>query len=102
MDETEYAEGQVTLNLRGLKLSNSSDSPVYISQIADECVITVKNGTENVISDGTDYRNADQGAGAIYSLDDLKFKGKGKLTVNGNCGDGTPPTSSFPGFSEPP
>ncbi|MCR4760324.1 MAG: carbohydrate-binding domain-containing protein [Oscillospiraceae bacterium] len=88
VDETTYADGQVTLNLRGLKLSNSSDSPVYISQIADECVITVKNGTENVISDGTEYENADKGAGAIYSLDDLKIKGKGKLTVNGNCGDG--------------
>ena len=88
VDETAYPNAQVTLNLRGLTLSNSSDSPIYISQVADECVITVKKDTVNTISDGTDYTNADQSAGAIYSLDDLKIKGKGTLIVNGNCGDG--------------
>lgn len=88
VDETAYATGQVTFNFRGLTLSNSSDSPVYIAQIADECVITVKKDTVNTISDGTSYTNADQSTGAIYSLDDLKFKGKGKLVVNGNAGDG--------------
>ena len=88
VDETTYATGQVTFNLRGLTLSNSSDSPIYIAQIADECVITVKKDTVNTISDGTSYTNADQSTGAIYSLDDLKFKGKGTLIVNGNAGDG--------------
>jgi len=88
VDENTYATGQVTINLRGLTLSNSSDSPIYVNQIADECVITVKNGTTNTISDGTNYTNADGSEGAIYSLDDLKFKGKGTLIVKGNCGDG--------------
>ncbi len=88
VDEATYATGQVTLNFRGLTLSNASDSPVYVAQIADECVITVKKDTVNTISDGTSYTNADQSAGAIYSLDDIKFKGKGTLIVNGNCGDG--------------
>lgn len=88
VDGTAYPDGQVTLNLRGLTLSNSSDSPIYIAQIADECVITVKKDTVNTISDGTDYLNADGDAGAIYSHDDLKFKGKGTLIVNGNCADG--------------
>lgn len=88
VDETAYPNGQVTLNLRGLTLSNSGDSPIYVAQIADECVITVKKDTVNTISDGTDYLNADGDAGAIYSHDDLKFKGKGTLIVNGNCADG--------------
>ena len=88
VSEEAYPTGQVTLNFRGLTLSNSSDSPVYIAQIADECVITVKKDTVNTISDGNSYQNADQSTGAIYSLDDLKFKGKGKLVVNGNAGDG--------------
>ena len=88
VDEATYATGQVTINLRGLNLSNSSDSPIYIEQIADECVITVKNGTTNTVSDGTSYTNADGSQGAIYSLDDLKFKGKGTLIVKGNAGDG--------------
>ena len=38
--------------------------------------------------DGTSYTNADEDSGAIYSKDDIKFKGKGNLTVNGNCADG--------------
>ena len=88
VSEETYASGQVTLNLRGLTLSNSSDSPIYVNQIADECVITVKKDTVNTISDGESYTNADESQGAIYSLDDLKFKGKGKLVVNGNAGDG--------------
>ncbi len=88
VDETQYETGQVTVNLRGLTLSNSKDSPVYVNQIADEFVITIKKDTVNTISDGTDYQNADQSAGAIYSLDDLKIKGKGTLIVNGNCADG--------------
>ena len=88
VDETQYATGQVTVNLRGLTLSNTKDSPIYVSQIADEFVITVKKDTVNTISDGMDYKNADEGAGAIYSLDDLKIKGKGTLIVNGNCADG--------------
>lgn len=88
VDAAAYPDGQVTVNLRGLILSNSSDSPIYVEQIADECVITVKNNTVNTISDGTDYLNADGDAGAIYSKDDLKFKGKGTLIVNGNCADG--------------
>lgn len=88
VDETTYATGQVTFNLRGLTLSNTKDSPIYVAQIADECVITIKKDTVNTISDGTSYTNADNSAGAIYSLDDIKFKGKGTLIVNGNCGDG--------------
>ena len=88
VDETTYANGQVTVNLRGLTLSNQTDSPIYVSQIADEFVLTVKKDTVNTISDGTSYTNADQGSGAVYSLDDMKIKGKGTLIVNGNCGDG--------------
>ena len=88
VDKTAYPEGQVTLNLRGLTLTNTSDSPIYVASIAEECVITVKKDTVNTITDGTDYKNADEDAGAIYSCDDLKFKGKGTLIVNGKCADG--------------
>ncbi len=87
-DKTAYAAGQVTCNLRGLTLSNSADSPIYVTAIDDEFVLTVKNGYTNTISDGTAYTNADQGVGAIYSCDDMKIKGQGTLIVNGNCEDG--------------
>lgn len=88
VDKTTYVDGEVTLNLAGLTLSNTSTSPIYIESIDKECVISSKKGTTNLISDGTSYTNADGGVGAIYSKDDLKFKGKGQLTVNGNCEDG--------------
>lgn len=83
-----YPDGNVDLSLEGLTLSNQSDSPIYIAAIDDTCTISAKKGTENNISDGTSYTNADDGNGAIYSKDDLKIKGKGTLNVTGNCGFG--------------
>lgn len=88
VDKTAYPDGQVTLNLRGLTLTNQKDSPVYVASIADECVITVKKDTVNTLTDGKEYQNADGDAGVIYSCDDLKFKGKGTLIINGQCADG--------------
>ncbi len=88
VDKTAYPDGQVTLNLRGLTLANSADSPIYVASIADECVLAVKKDTVNTITDGEEYSNADGDSGAIYACDDLKLKGKGTLIVNGKCADG--------------
>ncbi len=88
VDKTTYSDGVVELDLVGLNLSNSTTSPIYVAQIGDECQIVAKSGSTNTISDGTSYTNADGGMGAIYSCDDLKIKGSGSLTVNGNAGDG--------------
>lgn len=88
VDETAYEAAQVTVNLRGLTLSNSTDSPIYVNSVSDEFVIAVKKDTVNTISDGKEYTNADGSAGAVYSLDDMKIKGKGTLVINGNCEDG--------------
>ena len=87
VDKTAYPDGVVELALSGMSLTNTSDSPIYVASIGDEVVISAKNGTENTISDGTSYTNADSDTGAIYSKDDIKFKGKGTLTVNGNAAD---------------
>lgn len=88
VDKTAYPEGVVELSLEGAEITSTTNSPVYVASIADECVIKLKKGTENVISDGKEYTNADESSGAVYSKDDLKIKGKGSLTVNGNCTDG--------------
>ncbi len=87
VDKTTYVDGEVELALKGANLSNSTTSPIYVAQIDGEAVISVKNGYDNTISDGTNYTNADGDMGAIYACDDLKIKGKGNLTVNGNGGD---------------
>ena len=87
VDKTVYPDGVVELDLGGMSLTNTKTSPIYVASIADEVIIVAKSGTENTISDGTEYTNADNDTGAIYSKDDIKFKGKGKLTVNGNAAD---------------
>ena len=88
VDKTAYPEGEVTLTLAGLSLSNSTTSPIYVASIGEECNISVKKGTTNILSDGSNYTNADGDTGVIYSKDDLKIKGKGTLQVTGNCGYG--------------
>lgn len=91
-DKTAYAAGVVELDLMGAELSNSSAAPIYVKQIGDECQIVAKSGYTNTISDGTSHSdtNSDGEAisAAIYAEDDLKIKGSGTLTVNGNSADG--------------
>lgn len=79
VDKTTYPEGEVALSLEGLTLSNTSTSPVYVESVGDNCTISAKKSTTNIISDGTSYINEDNDTGAIYSKDDLKIKGKGTL-----------------------
>lgn len=88
IDKEAYPDGRAELSLEGAEITSLTNTPVYVASCADECVITVKKGTENVISDGTEYSNEDESSAAVYSKDDLKIKGKGSLTVNGNCKDG--------------
>lgn len=88
VDKTTYVDATVELSLEGMSLTNTSTSPIYIASVDDKCSISAKNGTVNTISDGSEaYTNADDDSGAIYSKDDLTFKGKGTLIVNGNYAD---------------
>ncbi len=91
-DKTAYPEGVVELDLTGADLSNSSASPIYVKQIGDEVQIVAKSGTSNTISDGTSHSDTNSDGetltAAIYAEDDLKIKGSGTLTVNGNTEDG--------------
>ncbi|MBO5343354.1 MAG: carbohydrate-binding domain-containing protein [Ruminococcus sp.] len=95
VDKTAYPEGVVQLDFMGADISNSKTSPIYVNSIGDEVQIVAKAGTENIISDGTahteSYTNSDGETvtveGAIFSKDDLKIKGSGTLTVNGNVSD---------------
>ena len=95
-DNTAEPEAQVELSFQGLELSNSKVAPVYVENVGDECVISVKKETTNIISDGTSHTDSyttSEGetktvTSAIFARDDLKIKGKGTLTVNGNTEDG--------------
>lgn len=88
VDKTAYVDATVELSLQGMSLTNTSTSPIYVASVDDKCSISAKKGTTNTISDGSAaYTNADDDSGAIYSKDDLNFKGKGTLIVNGNYQD---------------
>lgn len=95
VDKTENPDSVVELNLEGADISNSKTAPIYVESIGDEVQIVAKNGTVNTISDGTEhtqtYTDADGNTntieGAIFARDDIKFKGSGTLTVNGNTDD---------------
>lgn len=96
VDKTAYPDGTVEIELEGVDIANSTKAPIYIASIGDEVQLIAKNGTENIVSDGTshtdNYTDSDGNTeainAAVFSRDDLKIKGKGSLTINGNCQDG--------------
>ena len=95
VDKTAYPDAVVELDLMGVSLTNSTTAPIFVNSVGDEVQIVAKAGTENTISDGTThsqtYTDSDGQSntveGAIFSRDDIKFKGTGNLTVNGNQDD---------------
>lgn len=95
VDKTAYPSAVVELNLEGANISNSTTAPIYVANIGDEVQIIAKAGTSNTVSDGTSHTqtytdsdgNTNTVEGAIFARDDIKFKGSGSLTVNGNTDD---------------
>ena len=96
VDKTAYPDGAVEIELEGVDIANSSKAPIYVASIGDEVQLIAKNGTENTVSDGTSHTdsytdsdgNTEAINAAVFSRDDLKIKGKGSLTINGNYQDG--------------
>lgn len=82
------SDEKVQLVFNGITI-NSTDGPaVYVKQ-ADKVVITLVEGSENTINDGSNYALDAEGANAaIYSKDDLTINGTGGLVVNGNTAHG--------------
>ena len=76
----------VQLVMNGTDLSCLDSAPIY-GVNADEIVLTLAEGTENIISDGTTYSyeaDEEEPDAAVFSHDDLDINGSGSLTVNGN------------------
>ena len=66
-----------------------SDGPAIYGVSADKIFVTLAEGTENTLSDGSTYSSAeDQPWGCLFSTTDLTINGSGKLTVNGNYNNG--------------
>ncbi|MBE6851453.1 MAG: carbohydrate-binding domain-containing protein [Ruminococcus sp.] len=85
------SSGKVQLVLDGASLSCSDSAPIYVQQ-AKKCFLTLAEGSENFVSDGSTYVYAQEGDNepdaAIFSADSLTINGSGKLTVNGNYNEG--------------
>lgn len=81
----------IRLVLNGAELSNSQTAPVYGLQ-SGKIILTLADGTENRVSDGSEYVYAsveeDEPNAAVFSKDDLVINGTGRLNVDGNyeCG----------------
>ncbi|MBO4563619.1 MAG: carbohydrate-binding domain-containing protein [Clostridia bacterium] len=83
-------EDVVVLELNGVTITNSSDSPIKILS-ADKVEISAKKGTDNVIKDERSQKTTDddsQGGGAIWADADLKLKGAGTLVVTASYNNG--------------
>ena len=83
-------DGEVELDLNGVTLVSSSNSPIYAVN-AGSLKIKALKGTKNVIQDQRSAKASDvdgQGEGAIYAACDLKLVGTGALNVTGNYNNG--------------
>ena len=78
-------EEQVNLILDNVDLT-SQNGPVILVENADKMVITLKDGTKNVLTDN-EHDSADYDA-VIYSKDDLVINGDGELIINANFENG--------------
>ena len=83
-------DDEVVLELNGVKITNSSDSPIKAVS-ADKVEISAKKGTSNGVFDKRSTKTVDSsdlGEGAINAKCDLKLKGTGVLVVEGNYNNG--------------
>ncbi|WHH57853.1 carbohydrate-binding domain-containing protein [Petroclostridium sp. X23] len=87
----EEDKGIVRLVLNGAEINCFDNAPIYVKN-AGKTIITLQDGTENVISDGEEYvfsdASTDEPNAAIFSKDDLIINGTGKLIVRGNYNNG--------------
>ena len=80
------------LVLKGADLTCSTSAPLHAIKSADKTMITLAEGTENSVTDGTSYifddTEAQEPNAAVFSKDDLTINGSGSLTVTANYNNG--------------
>ncbi len=78
---------KVQLVLDGAVIESATGPAIYVEN-ADKVFLTVPEGAETLLSDGTDYIATDGDTAldaTIFSRADLCLNGKGTLNVAGNC-----------------
>lgn len=91
------SDGQIIVNtedtalvriiLNGVNIESQTSSAIKIEN-ASKTLISLADGSENVVSDAVNYSLDIGPNAAIYSSDDLTISGNGSLHVNGNYNDG--------------
>lgn len=80
------SKAKVKLVLNDVDITCSGSAAIYVK--SGDTVITLAEGTENVLTDGAEYvfenEETDEPQAAVFAKDDLTFNGTGTLTVNGN------------------
>jgi hypothetical protein len=73
---------KVKLVLNGVSVACSDSAPIYVKN-ADKVFITLAEGTDNILTDGSSYTQTDDNTvdGVIFSKADLTFNGKGTLSI---------------------
>lgn len=82
--------GTVWLLLNGAHITSTTRAPIYVAN-AGKVVISLAEGTQNSVTDGTTYSYPDENNdpdAAIFSQADLTINGNGALTMNANYKDG--------------
>jgi len=90
-------DGNVRLILNGTSITSSTSAAIYVKQ-ADKTIVSLEEGTENVLTDAKEYVFAseeEEPSGAIFSKDDLTINGEGTLIVNANYNDGIVSRDNF-------
>lgn len=87
----ELGNETVRLVLDGADITCQTSAPIYVME-AKKVVLILADGSENTVTDGSDYVLADEAAGepnaAVFSKGDLSITGGGTLTVNANYNNG--------------
>lgn len=76
---------KVQLVLNGVTVNSSTSAPIYIKS-ADKVFITLKEGSVNTLTDGTEYVQIDDNNvdGVIFSKADVTLNGSGTLNITAN------------------
>lgn len=84
-------DSTVRLVLNGVDITSSTSAPIYVKN-AEKAVISMPEGTENIVTDGTQYvyddAEAEEPNSAIFSKGNLTINGEGKLVVDANFNNG--------------
>ena len=83
-------KGDVVLVLSGVEIHNKASAAIEVERCGRQAVISLSEGTENIISDGP-QSNADPDedpSAVLFSAADLVIEGSGSLQVTGGRVDG--------------